>query len=210
MKTRVRLHKICRVKRCKHCGIKFKRKPNLSNKQWEVTKFCSQSCGRRLKLENKRFGSLVAIRRICGPTGYMTHYECKCDCGSITIVGAGTLNVGKQKRCKNCSYKGPNNGRWKGGKYTTKGGYVLIWNPTHPRSNAAGQIWEHHLVMEKHLGRFLKPHEEVHHKNGIRNDNQDSNLELWAKSHPSGQRVIDLYDWAVTLIEEYKNDRHIL
>jgi hypothetical protein len=56
---------------------------------------------------------------------------------------------------------------------------------------------EHHLMMEHHLGRRLRAHETVHHRNGVRQDNRLSNLELWAKPHPPGQRVADLVAWVV-------------
>lgn len=61
-----------------------------------------------------------------------------------------------------------------------------------------GYIMEHRWVMEQALGRPLLPQEKVHHKNGQRDDNALSNLELWlVQKDPSGQRVDDLIEFLV-------------
>jgi hypothetical protein len=104
------------------------------------------------------------------------------------------------------AHRGKRSFAWKGGKIKDCNGYVLIWAPNHPNSNAGRRkayVAEHRMVMADHLGRPLRKDETVHHKNGNREDNRLENLELWSTNHPSGQRVNDIVKWAKCFLESY-------
>lgn len=68
------------------------------------------------------------------------------------------------------------NANWKGGRTIDKDGYVLIKKRDHPSANSRGYVQEHRLIVEKIIGRFLKPEERVHHFNFNRQDNRNENL----------------------------------
>lgn len=79
---------------------------------------------------------------------------------------------------------GPLHPSWKGGRIKCKrDGYVRVYSPGHPFavSNTKGggkYVLEHRLVMEKVLGRYLHPDEDVNHRNGVKDDNRPENLRL--------------------------------
>ncbi|GGI06374.1 HNH endonuclease [Egicoccus halophilus] len=65
------------------------------------------------------------------------------------------------------------------------------------------KVGEHRLVMARALGRPLFPDETVHHRNGVRTDNQLENLELWSSAHPQGQRAEDKVAFARAILARY-------
>lgn len=82
------------------------------------------------------------------------------------------------------------------GQGCSKRGYARV-------SQGGKSRLQHRVVMEQILGRPLLDHENVHHINGVRNDNRPENLELWSKSQPSGQRIEDKVRWAREIISLY-------
>jgi hypothetical protein len=140
-----------------------------------------------------------------GNCGLRTAYvRVRCVCGTEKVVVATCLRRGESKSC-GCkraelrSYPGPQGlGKW---RHNRDGYRVAGYADPQGRKR---QMLEHVLVMERHLGRPLRAGENVHHKNGIRDDNRIENLELWSTVQPSGQRVADKTAWAKELLRLYE------
>ena len=109
-------------------------------------------------------------------------------------VCGGKLVWGPSKSCIQCHNR--RMAALAGGTTKHKKGYIQ-------KRVDGGYVFEHVLVMEKHLGRSLLAGENVHHINGVKDDNRISNLELWVRPQPSGIRAADALKWARLIIARY-------
>src|SRR6266511_295533 len=94
----------------------------------------------------------------------------------------------------NCGERHP---AWRGGRYTNKQGYVMVWiapdDPMASMRSTIGYLAEHRLVVARWLGRPLTRQDTVHHVDGNRQNNDLSNLQMRCGAH--GPRVAyECYD----------------
>jgi hypothetical protein len=91
------------------------------------------------------------------------------------------INTRSDKEAYALQYKdipnlGDKTSNWKGGRRVTDKGYIYLFAPDHPFADKRGTVFEHRLVMEHLLGRYLNPSEVVHHVDGNKQNNDPSNL----------------------------------
>lgn len=65
-----------------------------------------------------------------------------------------------------------------GTRKITSSGYVAVYMPDHPRAGIKRTVYEHTLVMERILGRYLEKGEVVHHIDLNKSNNSPDNLML--------------------------------
>jgi hypothetical protein len=132
------------------------------------------------------------------------HKRCP-SCRSHNVCACGRRKHKDSTQCAECrSEVGPENSNWRGGRTYHKAGYVMVHTPGHPRARTASYVFEHILVAEEMLGRSLHPDENVHHRNGVRDDNRPENLEIWTRPQPSGIRASDAISWAREILARYE------
>ena len=134
------------------------------------------------------------------------HLRCP-SCRSHNLCACGARKGLKYATCSACrTESGSSNSNWRGGRTRHKRGYILLWAPEHPKTGNGSYVFEHVLVMEKILGRYLLPGENVHHLNGVKDDNRPENLELWVRPQPTGIRNSDALSWAREIIARYGDE----
>jgi hypothetical protein len=62
------------------------------------------------------------------------------------------------------------------GYHISKEGYMMIYLPTHTRSQKGGYVYEHILIIEHVLGKGLELPHEVHHLDNDAANNENRNL----------------------------------
>lgn len=150
-------------------------------------------------------GKPVKRNRLGHGMGYCdTHYQALVKVGRPRPVDTGICkadgcseSVKRNKKGISQGYCADHYGS-KGRRYLSPGsrsknrdGYVIL------KLEDGRVVSEHRAVMEQILGRRLVPGENVHHKNGVRDDNRPENLELWFSPQPYGQRVEELLRYAI-------------
>lgn len=156
------------IKQCLNCGKKISVIPALINRK----RYCSKKC--------KNLAQKETLRGKNNP--FYGKYHTKEARRKIKKALRKRLKEGWRPLGK----KGKDHPQFKG--KTIRQGYVYLYQPFHPQADKHGNVKRANLVMEKMIGRFLKPEEIVHHK-GVRypissfknrGDDRPVNLQLFA------------------------------
>lgn len=162
-------------KKCANCSVIFEAESNNR-------KLCSRKC-----YSEYRSKVYIGDKHSMWKDGRtLNQWSKKCKKCGIKFIGK------LKQLC--CSHKcavsllpqsGANNHKWKGGRFKTKDGYIMIKAESHPNANQHGYMLEHRLLVEQSIGRVLKSDEDVHHINGIKDDNRIENLQLMKRKDHS-------------------------
>lgn len=139
-----------------------------------------------------------ATAKELGKKGSYKYTEIACvDCGVLHWV-ALKGGIPRAERCYSCASRKKlagidmtmeNNPNWRGGRHQYTDGYVVLTLPeTHPyfaMADKLHRVREHRIILAEQLGRPLATNEHSHHKNKIRSDNGDDNLNILTPSEHS-------------------------
>ena len=174
---------------CEYCASSFRQRHG--NK---VQRFCTKSCASK---SNALAAGLTLSGGPCSVDGCegVVRSRGYCTGHYARLKGWGDLRADvplkKVRRGSDITYR------------HEASGYVRVKRPNHAEANRHGWALEHRVVMSDFLGRPLASGENVHHLNGVRDDNRIENLELWVTRQRPGQRVSDWIADALEILRRY-------
>lgn len=149
------------LKPCNVCNNNFYAPPRV----FDIRKYCSHKCASIARSIERKGKQPIHLKGI----GF--------DKKGFTPWNKGTIGICKPGptafKTGRIAPRGKDHPSYKGGKRFHER-YIQILHPETPGK----YIFEHRLIMEKHLSRNLLPDEIVHHRNGIKTDNRIENLEI--------------------------------
>lgn len=148
---------------CAYCGKSVEVAPHDA----KTFRYCSVACMAEGYRGVKRSTPILRACAICGKEFEVKAYraDSHCFCSSICYGVARTRRPRKRT------------------DFTEKrSGYVYAYRPDHPSASKAGYVAEHRLVAEASLGRYLEPHEIVHHRDRNGGNNSPDNLQVMTQA----------------------------
>lgn len=127
--------------------------------------------------------------------GKLTSAEIAAQLGCSDKHVQNILRIYNAERLSRGARHGELNHGYIGGRSIDLDGYALVQaHADHPHARTTGLIYEHRLVVEQEIGRYLLPTEVVDHIDGLQLHNSPSNLRVFASNRDhlratiSGQR----------------------
>lgn len=210
---------------CEACGAEIERRLSEVKRNTSQRFFCDAKCRNVVGSKPRRGEPRQCGREGCERTFYRQPSSpqmycsraCKdiasrvavllfvCEhCGSEFQVVPGLAKYNANRFCSKACEGASRTQASLGKTYRTSDGYIVVFEPDHPCAQpSTGRVMQHVKVVADTLGRPLQPNENVHHKNGKRDDNRPQNLELWVSSQPSGQQPAHLVAWAREILDRY-------
>ena len=177
--------------KCENCGADVHRRKGSESPHM----FCSRECYWK---SDYRAEVVAGQNRERNPDARGTQPCANCGVDVTRYLSTGQKEFFCSRQCHNEHRRRPQ---------VRHDGYVLVFvGRGAPGATKSGHIFEHRKVMQDILGRPLLALENVHHKNGVRDDNRPENLELWTRSQPRGQRVEDKLAWAREFLALYETE----